>query len=93
MKKNTTIKVSKKTLQKLHKLAGELAQEKGKRITLEDAILNILEEHNLEKHKSNQQENEIEKDRKLVISLLEKKVEGAGPEDFMEYDYEDIGGS
>ena len=36
--KNTTIKVSKKTLEMLHRLAGELAKERSKRVTFEEAI-------------------------------------------------------
>ena len=35
----------------------------------------------------------LEEDRKSFLILLKKsKVHGAGPEDFKEYDYEDIGG-
>jgi predicted transcriptional regulator len=50
MSKNTTIKVSKKTLKKLHKLAGEIAAEKGRRVTLEEALLVLLEEKEMRKN-------------------------------------------
>ncbi len=87
----TTIKVSKKTLKKLHKLAGKLTQEKERRVTLEDAILYVLNEHKKRKDKEFDS-LEIQSDRETVLSLLQKKVEGAGPNDFKEYDYDDIGG-
>lgn len=88
----TSIKVSKKTLKRLHKLAREIAQERGERISLEDAINKILNEHNQEKHREGKRKRKIEEDRKVLISLMQKKVKGAGPNDFLEYDYRDIGG-
>ena len=36
--------------------------------------------------------SEVEKDRKNFLMLLERKFPGAQPEDFKEYDYNDIGG-
>ncbi len=88
MSKNTTIKVSKKTLEKLHKLAGELASEMGKRVTLEVAINKLLEE-NYKKY--NQNLPNIEDDRKTFLAILDQKITGGKPEDYKEYDYEDIG--
>jgi hypothetical protein len=87
MGKYTTIKVSKETLRRLHKLVGELTQQRGERVSLEDAIIKILNEHNREKEINGKREEEIEKDREQLISLLQKKVEGAGPEDYLEYDF------
>lgn len=88
MSKNTTIKVSKKTLENLHKLAGEMASELGKRVTLEDAINKLLEE----KNKRNIEElANIEEDRKNFLTLLDQKIPGGQPEDFKEYDYKDLG--
>jgi hypothetical protein len=85
------IKVSKKTLKKLHKLAGKLTQERGERVTLEDAILYIF---NAYKKKGTKESDllQIQNDRESLLSLLQNKVKGAGPSDFMEYDYDDIGG-
>lgn len=88
MSKNTTIKVSKKTLEKLHKLAGEMATAMGKRVTLEEAIIKLLEE----KNKMNDEDlANIEDDRKSFLAILDQKISGGQPEDFKEYDYEDIG--
>jgi len=33
---------------------------------------------------------EIEKDRRKIIQLLKNPILGAGPEDYKEYDFEDI---
>jgi len=88
MSKNTTIKVSKETLEKLHKLAGELAAEMGKRITLDEAINKLLEEKS---KKNDENLSNIEEDRKAFLALLDQKFTGGQPEDYKEYDYEDIG--
>lgn len=93
MGKYTTIKVSKKTLQRLHKLAGELAQKRGERTTLEDAIIQILNEHQKRGDENQKDLQKIKNDRDTVLNLLEQKIEGAGPEDFTEYNFEDIGGN
>ncbi|TFF63831.1 MAG: hypothetical protein EU521_00095 [Promethearchaeota archaeon] len=90
MSKNTTMKISKKTLKKLHKLAGKMAAEKGRRVTLEEALLQLLEEN--EKIKSNLNESKKKEDRKIFLNLLEQKFSGGEPEDYKEYDYEDITG-
>ena len=88
MSKNTTVKVSKKTLEKLHKLAGEMATVMGKRVTLEEAINKLLEDNN----KINDVDlAKIEDDRKAFLAILNQKISGGQPEDFKEYDYEDLG--
>jgi predicted transcriptional regulator len=88
MSKNTTIKVSKKTLEKLHKLAGEMAAIMGKRVTLEEAINKLLKENNKE---NDEDLTTIEDDRKSFLAILDQKISGAQPEDFKEYNYEDLG--
>jgi len=88
MSKNTTVKVSKKTLEKLHKLAGQMATVMGKRVTLEEAINKLLEDNN----KINDEDlAKIEDDRKAFLAILDQKISGGQPEDFKEYDYEDLG--
>lgn len=88
MSKNTTIKVSKKTLESLHKLAGEMATTLGKRVALEDAINKLLEDRNNTLDKDS---TKIEDDREVFLALLDQKITGGQPEDFKEYNYEDIG--
>ena len=91
MSKNTTIKVSKKTLESLHKLAGEMATTMGKRVTLEEAINYLLEEKQNTVDKNSLKSLKLKQDRKKFLELLEETVEGAGPDDFKEYDFKDIG--
>jgi len=88
MSKNTTMKISKKTLKRLHKLAGEIAAEKGKRVTLEEALLVLLEENEMKKNKMKL--HKTNEDREELLSLLEMKIEGAGPGDYKEYDFNDL---
>ncbi len=92
MSKNTTIKVTRKTLESLHRVVGELANKLGKRVTLEDAIVHLLKKYKSLKVKSSPFLPEVEKDRKNFLMILEQKFSGAKPEDFEEYDYNDIGG-
>ncbi len=82
------MKVSKKTLEKLHKLAGELTAKKGKRVTLEEALIKLLEEN--EKIKDHINSSQIKDDRQAFLTLLEQKFPGGQPEDFEEYNYDDI---
>ncbi|MHA1273604.1 MAG: hypothetical protein ACTSQP_15620 [Promethearchaeota archaeon] len=59
-------------------------------MTLEEAIIQLLEQK--DKLSSNiSRELKIDEDRKAFIALLDEVFEGAGPEDFKEYDYKDIG--
>lgn len=89
---NTTIKVSKSTAERLHRIVGELAILEGKRTTLEDAILYLLEK--LEAIDSDEKDfpPKIEKDRKAILALMEQKFYGIEPEDFKEYDFDNKGG-
>ena len=90
--KSTTIKVSKKTAKRLHRIVGELTHDQGRRITLEDAIVYLLERQENSLSKIEDLESKIEKDRKAILSLMEQKFYGIHPDDLKEYDYEDIGG-
>ncbi len=92
MSKNTTIKVTRKTLESLHRVVGELANKLGKRVTLEDAIVHLLKKNESLEVKSSPFLSEVEKDRKNFLKILEQKFSGAQPEDFEEYDYNDVGG-
>lgn len=92
MSKNTTIKISKKTLERLHRIVGELTYKKGQRVILEEAITFLLERYEQGSRNSLELIRDIEMDRKAFFSLLNQKYSGAGPEDYKEYDYEDISG-
>jgi len=90
MSKHTTIKVSKKTLGLLHRLAGNLARKNGKRVTLEQAILHLVQKNKALEEKPTQFISEMENERRSFLTLVEQKFFGAQPEDFKEYDYEDV---
>ena len=87
----TTIKVSKRTLERLRRIVGELIKREGKKFTLEDAIIHLLEK-NESKDELTTLNNNINQDREEFLTLFKQKFFGAGPEDFKEYDFEDIGG-
>ena len=92
MSKNTTIKVTRNTLESLHRVVGELAKKWGKRVTLEDAIVHLLKKSESLEVKPSPFLSEVEKDRKNFLKILEQKFSGAQLEDFKEYNYNDIGG-
>ena len=92
MSKNTKIKVTRKTLESLHRLIEELVKRRGKRVTLEDAIVHLLKKKESLEVKSSPFLSEIEKDRKNFLMIMERKFSGAQLEDFKEYDYNDISG-
>jgi len=92
MSKNPIIKVTRKTLEILHRVVRELAKKRGKRVTLEDAIVHLLKKNESTEVKSSPFLSEVEKDRKNFLMILERKFSGAQPKDFKEYDYNDIGG-
>ncbi|MHA1371574.1 MAG: hypothetical protein ACTSRA_17875 [Promethearchaeota archaeon] len=82
------MKVSKETLKRLHKVVGEITAEKGESVTLEDALVLLLDEN--EKRKKKESFSKIEEDRRAFLSLLDQKFQDGGPEDYKEYNYEDI---
>ncbi|MFW5895237.1 MAG: hypothetical protein ACOCT9_00685 [archaeon] len=90
MNEYTTIKVSKRTLRRLHEIVGELTKQRGRRITIEDAIIQLLDNRNDYKLKNDDNNLKSSNDRREFIKMLEESFDGAGPKDFREYDYEDI---
>lgn len=84
----STMKVSRPTLKKLHRLAGHLAAERGRRVTLEDALIYLLR-------------NEAKRDQARAVRREEflafvrahaaEAPGGIDPEDSREYDFEDVG--
>ena len=85
-----SIKVSKKTLKKLHKFVGKLKQLKGERISMEDAINYLLSGYKKYEDRSPEFVEKVNKDRKQFLKILQQGIKGAGPEDYKEYDFEDV---
>ncbi len=90
MKAFSTVKVSKKTLKKLHQLVGKLTIKFGRRVSLEEAIKYLFEKENLMKNQDNQSLKR-EKDKIAFLDLLNQKFDGILQEDYQEYDFEDNG--
>ncbi len=90
MTEYSTIKVTKKTLQKLHKFVGKLKQLKGERISMEDAINYLLSENKKYEKRSPEFIEKLNKDREQFLKILQQGIKGAGPEDYKEYGFEDI---
>jgi hypothetical protein len=90
MNQITSIKVSHETLQRLHRVAGELKVKQGRKVSLEDAI-NFLWEQN-EKNKSDltRDDGSIKRDREKFLAILAQPIPGS-PEDYEAYDFDDIG--
>lgn len=86
----STVKVSKKTLKKLHQLVGKLTMKYGRRVSLEEAIKYLFEKDNIMKNQDNQSLKK-KKDKIAFLDLLNTKFDGIAPEDYQEYDFEDIG--
>ena len=84
----STVKVSKKTLKKLHQLVGKLTIKYGRRVSLEEAIKYLFEKDNIMKNQDNQS---LKEDKIAFLDLLNTKFDGIAPEDYQEYDFEDNG--
>jgi len=93
MKSNnmTTIKVSRQTIERLHKVIGRLTISAGGRVTLNDAIDTLLDAHELSLEHSDDFETSLKKDREAFISILDDPFHGLEPGDLKEYDFDDVG--
>ncbi|TFG04179.1 MAG: hypothetical protein EU536_05065 [Promethearchaeota archaeon] len=90
MDRYSTIKVSKKNLSKLHRIAAKISLSKGERISLDDVISSLIEIAEKNSLATPEEAKVIENDRKKIIELLKIPMIGAGPEDYNEYNFEDI---
>jgi hypothetical protein len=90
MEKYTTVKILTSTLKKLHMMAAKLSILKGRRLNLNDTIDFIIDLTDKSSLLTEKEENDIAKDREDILNLLKIKIKGAGPEDYVPYDFEDI---
>ena len=90
MTEYTTIKVSKKTLQNLRKFVGKMTEKTGRRTSMEEAINFLLNEYKISERHSPEFMKKLKEDRERFIKVMEHKIEGAGPDDYKEYNFEDI---
>jgi hypothetical protein len=87
----TTIKVSRQTIERLHKVIGQMTIKTGRRVTLNDAIDTLLDSHELSFDHSDTFEVSLRKDREAFLSLLDDPFHGLEPGDLKEYDFDDVG--
>ncbi len=88
MEKDTTIRVSRKNLERLRRIAALIGLSNGKKTKLNDALTEVLNKFEHEPEK-NPREKKKEQDRKKLLELLNQPIEGAGPEDYKELEYDD----
>ena len=90
MEKQTSVKISAKTLKKLHLLASKLSIIRGKRLNLNETIDTMVEITEKSPFLTEQDNAQIEEDRKRLLHLIQQKMKGAGPEDYASYDFDDL---
>jgi len=83
----TTIRVKKRTLARLSGVVVELSARLRRRVTYDEAINYLINVHN-----SKKSAQVLDKATLRLIEMIKKSFPGAGPEDFREYDYDDLGG-
>jgi len=88
VEKSTTIRVSKKNLKKLRKISASIALNSGHIASLNDTITAVIEKYENEFIEFSL-EDKKKYDRQKFISLLDQPIEGAGPEDYRELEYDD----
>lgn len=88
----TTIKIRKETARKLAKLLGELISKYERKLSYDDLINYLIDKAITKKVKSRNEQRTLSDAAKRILEMMEKPMEGAGPEDFVEYDYSDING-
>ncbi|MEQ9714278.1 MAG: hypothetical protein ACTSSP_06850 [Candidatus Asgardarchaeia archaeon] len=88
---STTIKIKRETSLRLTKVLGELIAEKGKRMSYDDLINYLLDIFN-EFKKKEKTKSKLDEGTKRLLEKIKMSFDIAGPEDYSEYDYEDLGG-
>jgi hypothetical protein len=90
MEQSSTIKVSKKNISKLHRIAAKISLSKGQKVSLDEVISSLIEIAEKNSFQTATEAQEIEKDREKIIQILKSPILGAGPEDYKENNFEDI---
>ena len=89
---STTVKIKKKTALRLTRFLGKLMNKYGKKLSYDDAISYLLEKEELSEKTHSKKQKELSEAAKRILEMIESPVPGAGPEDFTEYEFEDIEG-
>ncbi|MGQ4915872.1 MAG: hypothetical protein ACP6IU_14165 [Candidatus Asgardarchaeia archaeon] len=86
----TTIKIRKETARRLAKLLRELISEYNRKLSYDDLINYLIDRAIVKKGKQKDRQKELSDAAKRILKMMEMPVEGAGREDFIEYDYNDV---
>jgi len=88
MEKDSTIRVSRKNLERLRRIATLISLNSSQRTNLNDALTTLLDKF---EHQSNEfsLEGKKNEDRKKFLALLNLPIEGAGLDDYKELEYDD----
>ena len=87
MEKNSTIRVSLTNLKRLRRIAASITLEKDQKTSLNDALSIVLTEYQKD-FKEISTEDKKNQDRQKFLSLLQESIEGAGPEDYNEMEFD-----
>lgn len=89
---STTIKVRKETARKLTKLLGEFISKHEKKLSYDDLINYLIDIATKEGVKLKNNQKKLSDAARKILKIMENPIKGAGPEDFIEYGYDDIEG-
>jgi len=88
MEKGSTLRVSRKNLERLRRIAALISFNKGQKTNLNDALTTLLDKFDRQSYDLSREETKKE-DRKKFLTLLDQPIEGAGPDDYKELEYDD----
>ena len=88
MEKGSTLRVSRKNLERLRRIAALISFNNSQKTNLNDALTTLLDKFDRQSYDLSREETKKE-DRKKFLTLLDQPIEGAGPDDYkeLEYDY------
>jgi AAA15 family ATPase/GTPase len=88
MEKDSTIRVSRKNLERLRRIAALISFNNSQKTNLNDALTTLLDKFDRQSYDLSREETKKE-DRKKFLTLLDQPIEGAGPDDYKELEYDD----
>jgi len=88
MEKGSTLRVSRKNLERLRRIAALISFNNSQKTNLNDALTTLLDKFDRQSYDLSREETKKE-DRKKFLTLLDQPIEGAGPDDYKELEYDD----
>ena len=88
----TTVKVSRKTIERMHQVLGSITEKERRHVTLEDVIVHLLDFHEASDEDFEKNRDKMQKDREAFLALLKTTFVGIEQADYKDFDFDDIGG-